>query len=373
MSVSRTCVSPAGLTVINVDDSKQLRRAVRTLKSKTEIRIAPGTYKLTETLQIPEGVSNIVIRGATGNRQDVLLKGFGMTDKRVAHGIWVSDVNHFLLADLTIQGVYYHDVILNAGSDNFTLCNVRLADAGQQILKSNRGNKNAVIQNSLFEFTTTARDTYTGAINVLSARNWIIRDNVFRNIRVRDGTGLAGPTILMWRGSKDTIVERNKFFNCQYGIAFGLVQGTPNDHTGGIIRNNFYHRKASESGDVAIYVADSPDTKVLNNTIILNGTYKNAIEYRFPDSKRVEIANNLTDAKISSRNHATGAVVSNILVAKPDWFLDIAGGDFHITSAAIEAIDRGKPNPGVTDDIDSEPRPKGTQIDIGADEYSSGN
>lgn len=42
---------------------------------------------------------------------------------------------------------------------------------------------------------------------------------------------LAGPSILMWRGSPDTIVERNTFVNCQREIAFG-------HHSGGVIRNN---------------------------------------------------------------------------------------------------------------------------------------
>ncbi|MCI0414551.1 hypothetical protein L0222_17375, partial [bacterium] len=198
-----------------------------------------------------------------------------------------------------------------------------LADTGKMIIKSNPGlnggNKNGIVQNSLLEFTATANGTYSGAIDVHAGRNWIIRDNVFRNIRAPEGAGLAGPTILMWKGTRDTIVERNRFFNCQYGIAFGLGPRTPDDHSGGVIRNNFYHRKVSESGDVAIYLADSPYTKVLNNTIILNGTFRNAIEYRFPGTKRVEISNNMADANISSRDQATGTVVSNRRINADDY------------------------------------------------------
>ena len=37
------------------------------------------------------------------------------------------------------------------------------------------------------------------------------------------------------------------------------------DHAGGLIRNNFFHRTSSQPGDVAISVADSPNTQVLNN------------------------------------------------------------------------------------------------------------
>jgi len=50
----------------------------------------------------------------------------------------------------------------------------------------------------------------------------------------------------------------------------------------GPIRNNFFYLSSSQSGDVGIQVADSRDTQVVNNTVILSGTYHAAIEYRYP-------------------------------------------------------------------------------------------
>ena len=44
-------------------------------------------------------------------------------------------------------------------------------------------------------------------------------------------------------------------------------------HQGGIIRNNFFYRAPTVPGDVGIDVADSPGTQVLNNTVIVSGTY----------------------------------------------------------------------------------------------------
>ena len=368
--VSPICPSPAGLKTIEVHTVNELQQTIDLMKSNMEIRIAAGDYMLSRTLHVPENLSNIVIRGATGNRDDVRLIGKGMYDKDVASGIWMSHVKQVLLADLTVQKVYYHAVTLNEDSDNVTICNVHLGDAGDQILKSNpskkRGNRNGIVEHSLFDFTTTASDNYTRGIDVIRGSNWLIRDNIFRNIRAPEGAGVVGPTILMWKSTTNSIVERNQFYNCQTGIGFGLQERRPDDHTGGIIRNNFFYRKKSESGDVGITVADSPGTTVLNNTIILNGTFVRAIEYRFAGTKNVEIANNLTDAPIVSRDRGSATLISNVTNAMPDWFLN--EGDVHLSRLAEEAIGRGKPDVHLQDDVDAEPRPQNSGVDIGADQ-----
>ena len=48
-----------------------------------------------------------------------------------------------------------------------------------------------------------------------------------------------------------------------------------NDHSGGIIRNNFFYRApgSTNQSDVGIIVNDSPNTQVLHNTVLLNGTW----------------------------------------------------------------------------------------------------
>ena len=108
----------------------------------------------------------------------------------------------------------------------------------------------------------------------------------------------------MWNGSTNTLVDGNTFINCQREIALGLIERTPNDHTGGIVRNNFIYRDVP--GDTAIYVADSPNTQVLHNTILISRTYANPIEYRFPDTTGVVIANNVLDGAIARRDGASG-------------------------------------------------------------------
>jgi hypothetical protein len=307
---ARSAASPPPLPaptgrVIRVSTERELQRAVQELRSDTTILVAKGEYRLTSTLHIGNrDLRNVALRGATGNRDDVVLRGPGMTNPEYGgapHGIWMGNgASDVLVANLTVIGFYFHPVILNAGTTAPRFYNVRLADGGQQLLKSNpdakgQGVDRGIVEYSVIEFTKRSRDSYTNGVDVLGGAGWIIRDNLFRNVHAPDGQ-LAGPTILMWQGARDTTVEGNTFVNCQREIAFGLVIRPGGDHRGGVIRNNFVYRDTWVAGDAAVNVIDSAGTRVLHNTILQSGTYPNAIEYRFPGATGVSIINNLTDA-----------------------------------------------------------------------------
>jgi hypothetical protein len=266
--------------------------------------------------------------------------------------------------------------MLNAGTQSPLVHNVRLVNAGQQLLKSNPdgaggGVDNGIVEYSVFEYVTTSRDYYTNAVDVHTGDNWIIRHNLFRNIRAPQGE-LAGPAILMWNGSTNTLVDGNTFINCQRDIALGLIERTPNDHTGGIVRNNFIYRGPSVAGDTAVYVADSPGTHVLHNSILVSRTYGSPIEYRFPHTTGVVIANNVLDGNIRARDGATGTVAGNYTAASASLFVNPAGGDMHVSAAGAAALLNmiATPRAAAPVDWDGEPRPVGA-TDIGADEAVS--
>jgi hypothetical protein len=367
---------PSGRTV-RVATVPELQAAVRNLRSDTTILIARGTYRLTSTLHIGNReLSNVALRGETGRFDDVVLAGPGMSNKdhgNAPHGVWTGNgVNGVLLAHLTIRDFFFHPIILNAGTRAPRLYNVRLVDGGEQLLKSNpdergEGIHDGVVEYSVFEFTSRSRSSYTNGVDVLGGRGWIVRDNLFRNIHAPDGQ-LAGPSILFWRGARDTIVERNTFINCQREIALGLVRATPTDHAGGVIRNNFIYRDPWVQGDAGINVIDSPGTLVLHNTVITSGTYPNAIEYRFPATTGVSVVNNLTDAAIRSREGATADVRSNVTSATLGLFVAPTSGDLRLRADAAVAIDRGIAIEGADTDWEGERRPRGSGVDIGADE-----
>jgi hypothetical protein len=327
--------APQG-NVVYVSNDAQLQAAMGNIASDMTVVLAPGEYLLSRSLYI-KGVNNFTLRGATDNPRDVILTGPGMTNSQygqVPYGVWVGDASNAMIANMTIRDFYFHPLIFNANAENPRVYNMRLVDAGEQFLKSNPdgrggGNDRGVVEYSTFEYTTTARSYYLGAIDVHTGDSWVIRDNVFRNIRPPAGV-FGGTTIRMWNYSSNTLIERNAFFNCQYGVALGLDPSRPSDHTGGMVRNNFFHRSSSQDGDVAIVINHSPGAQVLHNTILLNGTYKNAIEYRFSDTTGTVIKNNLTDAAIQSRDGATGTIAGNLTTAVAPWFVNASHGRFSL-------------------------------------------
>jgi hypothetical protein len=370
----------AVISVVNVSTVAQLQSAVSSISSDTTIVIAPGTYNLSAPLYINGSFTNVGIRGATGNRDDVVLVGKGMSspnDGGVPFGIWVGgNVHGVTIADLTIRDVYTHPIILNAGTHSPLIRNVRLVNAGQQFIKANPdgaggGVDNGIVENSALEYTATSRDDYTNGVDVHTGSNWIVRHNLFRNIRAPQGL-LAGPAILMWNGTTDTIVDGNTFVDCQREISLGLIERAPNDHRGGIVRNNFIYRRPGLSGDAAILVADSPNTQVLHNSILISGTYSNAIEYRFPNSSAIRIANNVTDAPILARDGAAGSVTGNYTAASAGLFVNPAAGDLHLKATSTVLRDQiATPIPEAGQDWDGQFRPAGA-TDIGADQYTPG-
>jgi hypothetical protein len=359
---------------VSVSTEAELRKAVRSLADGTTILVRPGTYRLTGTLGISGPLRNVTIRGASGNRDEVVLQGPGMTGSTAtaASGIWIGNgVDGATIADLTIRDFPQHAVILNAGTRAPRLYNVRLADTGQQIVKSNPDGKGAgvdegIVEYSIVEYTTTSPGSYTNGVDVLGGKRWAIRHNLFRNIRAPRGQ-LAGPALLMWRGAADTVVEGNTFTNCQRAIAFGLEARSPFDHSGGVIRNNVIYRQPRESGDVGIVLSASPRTLVAHNTIILSGTYHAAIEYRFPQTAGARILNNLTDGRIVRRDDAPTADAVNVTLAAPSFFVDLAAGDLRLRNSALAAIDKSATVSEVKDDWSGQPR--NGRPDAGAHEW----
>jgi hypothetical protein len=110
---------------------------------------------------------------------------------------------------------------------------------------------------------------------------------------------------------------------------------------------------------------------VLHNTILIQGTYANAIEYRYAGSAGTLVANNLVDGQIRARDGATGSVAGNYTSATASMFVDPASGDLHLRSTATAAIDRAVTTGTVDKDFDGQSR-SGSK-DIGADEFGGGS
>lgn len=372
--------APSGTTV-TVGTVTELQAAIANLQSNATVLIADGTYQLTNTLNI-RGVSNVTIRGASGNAAAVILTGKGMSNQaygNVPHVMAVFDATDITIADLTLRDAYFHGIQIHGedDADRIRLARTRVLDNGEQQIKvSTAGSPgpyadDGLVECSVIGYTDRARSSYTNGVDVLAGSGWIIRDNTFQNIRAPSGQ-LAGPAVLMWRNSIGTIVERNRFIENDRAIAFGLSAPDANsrdgettyDHQGGAIRNNMIYRIGP--GDVGITVNYAKDVSIVHNTVILNGTFpQGAIEYRF-SSTTADVRFNLTDAPIWQRDGATGTVAGNVTDADVGWFVAPGSGDLHLLPGASGAIDQAGTGAS-SDDYDRETR-TGSAADVGADE-----
>lgn len=381
--------NPMVYQVIEVNTAQELADACWNLASDQAIVIASGNYDL-GSVTFPNGVdgrlavgrfgqppiSNIQIRGATGNPADVVLIGDGMLDPAVPFGFQVATATEVLIADLSISAVYYHAVMINGGSGaaRIRLYHVRAGDTGQQIIKgSGAGADEVSIEFSEIYYSIGAAvhpdlgSCYTNGIDATGGDNWIVRDNLIQRIRCQDGS-LAGPAVLLWQGSSGSLVERNTIVDSSRGISLGLVGG---DHAGGVVRNNFirWDPGAAYAVDVPIYSV-SPDSKILHNTALVRGNYPNAIEIRFSGATNVMVQNNLLDAAVTLRDGASLTPIDNITTAETDWFLDQAVGDLHLTLGATDALDQVTRLADAPTDFDDLLRPPGVGLsDIGASEF----
>ena len=218
---------------ITVSNVSALQSAIAGLTSNNTILLADGTYNLNGTLYLPQNISNVTIKGASGNRDTVIIKGPGMTNSTVSFGFWADNINGITFQDMTIRDFNQHAIILNGNVNSPIFRNLHIVDIGDQFLKNNptldnlNGIDNGILEKSVLEYSSTAPDSYTNGLDVHRGKNWIVRDNTFKNFRTAGS--LAGPAVLIWNGSSDSTVVRNTFINNQRDIALGLDPAKPAD------------------------------------------------------------------------------------------------------------------------------------------------
>ncbi|NNG00114.1 MAG: hypothetical protein HKM93_12090 [Desulfobacteraceae bacterium] len=345
---------PAGEPAATVDSLAGLQQEINTAKGKKTIYLKSGTYAVSADNFINVRKSGITIRSLSGNQKDVVIQGSGMrAGGDVEHGFYI-DADDTTIADLTIREIRNHGIFVNPGADRSRIRNVRIMDIGEQLFKASGGPELApkmdgIIECSEFGYTATLDDKddgwYTNGIDLLNSHNWIIRNNLITNIKHQPELTdqLAGPAILVWQGSSNTLVEGNRIIDCDVGISFGNSSRPGVQHTGGIIRNNVI--KGYESSDFGIGIIRSVDAKVINNTIYSPGAWPYSIEARFSESTNCLIMNNLADEPIiGDRDGAVSILESNIVVAKAKHFKDAGRGDLRLSSEKTPAAGAGKPH-----------------------------
>jgi hypothetical protein len=385
---------PTG-TVVTVATVSQLVAAVNGAAAGTTISVADGVYAL-DGAYLRIEAPGVTLRSASGNRDSVVLDGNYATTEIIQ--VVASNVT---VADLTLREAYDHPIHVVATTTSHTnntlIHNVRVVDPGQQAIKVNAEDQvhftdSGVIECSRIELTDTGRthirdSCYTGGIDVHRSRDWIVRDNTIEGFWCADG--LSEHAIHFWRGSRDTLVERNNLRNNARGVGFGLdpdgggrtyadnpcpsAGGGYVDHVGGVVRNNFVSADqnalfASADGfDCGICLSQACGAAVLHNSVSSTQAPFSSIEWRFARTN-VEIKNNLVSHNLRARDGAVAVESGNVTGAQASWFVGPTSGDLHLTPAATSATDRVSVDPRVAADIDRDTRPQGPAADVGADE-----
>lgn len=302
-----------------VSNTEQLRNALKTInqtKIGAIIELEDGQYKLSGSpLRI--ATEHITIRSKSGIRDNVIITGDAMGEG-LGNLIDVS-ADYFSIIGLTLKNSRWHLIQVRAEKDVdfFLMDNCVLQDAGQQLLKVSGGKSGpysefGIIQNSLFQYTAgIGPNFYIGGIDAHRSIDWLVKDNVFKNI-ASPAKQVAEHAIHFWYDSSDIRTIGNVIINSDRGIGYGL-SNRENQSRGGIISNNVIIHTANDHpfADVGIALESSPETVVSNNIIFSTSTYPNAIEYRFKRTQGVVIQGNITNKAIKKRNGAQGTVINN--------------------------------------------------------------
>jgi hypothetical protein len=370
----------SGTTI--VDNINGLVTAVENATAGDTILIESGTYTLNK-VQINISADSVTVGSLSGNRESVVLQGQGMGNSAVSKIFWVN-ADHFTARDMTLQLVYDHAIQTDVDTDGLTLKNLLVRDVRTQLIKvpwdgdDAKWSEEGLIEDCSFEFSSGhCYQQYSGGPDILHARNWTVRNNICRGIRSPTSSPTGG-AIMFWQYCDDIIIENNKIINCDRGIIAGLTSS--HTQTNVVIRNNMiYHADIDDGnfqGDASIVVESAPGVEIYNNTIFQQHDYQSAIEYRWSSTTNALVANNcihITSSgyflPIFARDGAGGTETNNVTNAQSSWFVDIAAGDLHLSSAVASLVDQGTGVTGLNDDYDRQTRPQGTAVDIGADEY----
>jgi hypothetical protein len=156
--------APSTAYGVTVHSLPELRDAVQRARPGTTIRLADGVYRLDRMLDLP--VPDLVLRGRSGDRSRVAIVGRGLDEHEVGVALSVS-APRVTLADLTVGSVGLHAVQVRGEkhADRLTLHNVRVLDAGQQLLKGSMGQDNRGLAPASSSRTTRRATTPTGSMS----------------------------------------------------------------------------------------------------------------------------------------------------------------------------------------------------------------
>lgn len=374
---------PETARVTRVRTAPELYRAVADARPGTTVLLADGEYRLVRMLEIV--TPGLVLRGESADASRVILRGASMAERQVGVAISVGAAD-VTIADLTVGYVGFHGIQVRGelAASRVMIHGVRVVDTGQQLLKGSTAGgpqyaDEGVVSCSTLEYSDHAPSDYTNAVDVLGGRAWIVRHNTIRRIHgPLAAGGSAGPAILFWANSLDTVVDSNLIVDSFRGIALGLGPGASRelardgervyDHQGGAVRNNVVVN-LNAWGDEGIEANAARDVQIDHNTVFIEGGLPWSISVRF-DSTNGRVRNNLSNRRILFRDGGQATLAGNVDGAERSWFVNPPAADLGLSSGTGPAIDGGVAT-GLDHDMRGGPRAVGAAPDAGAFEYGA--
>jgi hypothetical protein len=102
--------------------------------------------------------------------------------------------------------------------------------------------------------------------------------------------------------------------------------------------------------------------EVLYNTVILSGSYPNAIEYHFPATKAGGDSLQLDGQRSPRQKWRNRSLVKQRDQCLTELVCYAAIRDLHLAASATAAIDKAAAHPSVPADYDAESRPQGSAL-----------
>lgn len=244
------------------------------------IEIAKGVYTIDgkTRIAIDNRPGPVLVRGETGDPADVIIQGKGQDDEQVQMIFDLTDSPRWTFQDLTTRNSYYHGFKFNADSSDCVLRHVVMRDHGESGVKGTsdpdkgRYPDRLTVENCDIGFTTDRGGTRTvvEGIDGVGVNGWHIVGNHFLNVR---HPGSVAYAVFTKGNSADTVIENNRFDNCDIGASFGgggtgvpffRDHDTRFEHRGGVIRNN----RIVGCSDAGIYLNKACDARVYGNQLI---------------------------------------------------------------------------------------------------------
>jgi hypothetical protein len=325
----------------------------------------------------------IAVRGASGDREKVVLDAGGRRGRRSAC-LLVAGGDDVLIADLTCRNSSGHGVHVqpHQGSRKVRIYNCAFRNIHIRMIKGSHPKygrepvgrdreeilaKRPVggeIRYCLFVNDARKSDRqdgfrgdYVGGIDMMWLKDWVIADNVFVGIRGANGVGRGA--IFIWVHSEGVVAERNVIVNCDRGICFGNPSGSRPHMTRGIVRNNFIVAGTSQG----IEICRTVDTLVAHNTVFATGVVHPAAVQFHQGSGGARFLNNIVHGRVALDREVRSE--GNVVGDCAGWFADPATGDLHLTTKAGAAARAGRLKEAA-DDFDAQQRQSDTHA--GADE-----